>query len=1305
MKKIVSVLFLMQLLPLLVFSDQLVKDWSKQMYQLQQKYSENSGEIVTSSIKKGRQSFELLKVDVSGFNELYLSVKGVPNYNFCHSIWGEGVLTKVTGEQVKLVDLIPTKETVGWDKLRKNKGVDNKPLNIAGQKMEHGFLAHANSLIVFSLKNEFKSFEVKVGIGNTAGSHGSGQFMVSSESQIKLEKAVARIDADFPTFSNLTQSLGNLWFLDHKKAEGIKNEQFVALPKTLANTIKGSGIEALATAELQKSRFETAIKELRYVNRDALLRALNDLSRRYRSVYKDAKQLKKQFDSVNISKLNAGLANFDLESLRSVENLLRSQREMLLRNPALDFDKILFIKRSRKYLGLAANFKGNAALRQLGNRDEIMLLDYKKSGQVETVFKPKRGELITDIELDYSANKILFSMPSTHGSWQLFERSLVDGTQRQLTKDESYCIHNYDSCYLPNGKIIYTSTAPQIGVPCVNGTVQVASNYLLDPIKGITRQLCFDQDHNWDPTVMNDGKVLYQRWEYADMVHSNNRLLFTMNPDGTNQRSIYGSNSYWPTSFFGSRVIPNSSSKIIGIATGHHGIPRFGELILLDTRKGNKEADGVIQRIPGYGKKVEPVVADKLADKSWPRFIHPYPINDKYFLVTGQLAAGEKIGLYLVDVWDNMLLLKNFSNSVPFEPIPFRKRKRPPVIPDRVNLEKDTSTVYLQNVYLGPGLEGIPVGTVKKLRVFSYYFANHGQGGLFGTLGIDGPWDMRRILGEVSVYEDGSAMFTVPSNTPISIQPLDKDGKALQLFRSWFTAMPGEVLSCVGCHEDNNSTPPVRTSIAAGKAPSQLEPWNKRITGFSYENDVQPVLDQYCIGCHNGTSKTNGKPTFDLKGGTMVSDYKVSHSGNGMWGGRAGQYTTSYANLFPFVRGPGIESPMAVLTPMEFHADATDLIQKGHYNVDVDKDSMRKVIAWIDLNTPFHGDRSSRLDKRNGGKKEKIRAELRKRYGNIDLNYEAEPEVVAQHSFEAPKPVVYPVEGNLELKDWPKLVKVIAGVKEVDLGGGVKITLRRITKGDFVMGSKSGQIDEMPRHVVSLKKDYWISESEITNAQFRRIFPKHNSGEEDRIGYQFGVRCYDCNEENQPAIRLSWIESMAFCKKLSEMSGLKVNLPTESQWEYACRAGSNQSFSYGGLDADFSMFENFSDKKSEEFATYPYSRPNKIVTTKNPTKYEAFNPADKRFNDGALIGVTVKSFKPNAWGLYDMHGNVAEWTRSRYKPYPYTDEINPLSLKGKRVVRGGSWRDRPKNSTSSFRKAYHPYHKVFNVGFRVIIED
>ena len=106
----------------------------------------------------------------------------------------------------------------------------------------------------------------------------------------------------------------------------------------------------------------------------------------------------------------------------------------------------------------------------------------------------------------------------------------------------------------------------------------------------------------------------------------------------------------------------------------------------------------------------------------------------------------------------------------------------------------------------------------------------------------------------------------------------------------------------------------------------------------------------------------------------------------------------------------------------------------------------------------------------------------------------------------------------------------------------------------------------------------------------------------------------------------------------------------------------------------------------------------------NPNPYQDFVPKDPRFNDGQRIVTDVGKYAPNVWGLYDMHGNVAEWTRSDYAPYPYDDHDgrNALSDTADKVVRGGSWRDRPKRATSTFRLPYRPYQPVFNVGFRVV---
>ena len=202
------------------------------------------------------------------------------------------------------------------------------------------------------------------------------------------------------------------------------------------------------------------------------------------------------------------------------------------------------------------------------------------------------------------------------------------------------------------------------------------------------------------------------------------------------------------------------------------------------------------------------------------------------------------------------------SRSLPFscltaallEPIPLIKRPVPPVISDKIDLDSRQATVFLTDIHAGDGLKDVPRGTVKRLRIGTYYFSTSGTGGLLGSIGMDGPWDVKRVLGEVPVEEDGSALFTIPANTPMFVQPLDDEGKALQLMRSWFVAMPGETISCVGCHEDQNSVVMGKQTLASLRRPSPISPRRKKVRGFSFPHEVQPVLDKYCIGCHGGQS-------------------------------------------------------------------------------------------------------------------------------------------------------------------------------------------------------------------------------------------------------------------------------------------------------------------------------------------------------------------------------------------------------------------------------------------------------------------
>ncbi|MBI2950041.1 MAG: SUMF1/EgtB/PvdO family nonheme iron enzyme [Verrucomicrobia bacterium] len=1060
------------------------------------------------------------------------------------------------------------------------------------------------------------------------------------------------------------------------------------------------------------------------------------------------------------------------ENSRPAEDLANQaqdlMREALLANPLLDFDQLLLIRRRADKLGLPANWQSNSSLPRTGYDHEIATLNLHELrthperapvSQLATLYQPEDGKFVGDLKLHFDADRLMFSSIGTHDRWQVFELALAEAEDlaanvRQVTPGDQPDVDNYDACYLPAGRVIFCSTASFTGVPCVDGSDHVATLYLLERDGKTIRQLGFDQDHNWSPTVLNDGRVLYQRWEYADIPHSNSRLLFRMNPDGTGQEEFYGSNSYWPNAMFYARPIPAHPTKVAAIVTGHHGVPRMGELVLFDVAQGRQETGGVVQRIPGFGKRVERIYRDQLVDDSWPKFLHPAPLSEKYFIVSAKPAPDARWGVYLVDIFDNLLLLAERPGQALLEPIPLRRTPRPPIIPDRVDLARQDGLVYLTDIYQGDGLKGVPRGTVKALRVLSYHWAYQGMGGLLGTVGLDGPWDIRRILGTVPVEADGSAFFRAPANTPISVQPLDAEGKAIQLMRSWFTAMPGENLSCVGCHEKQNRAPAgAKAAAFKNRVPSEIKPWHGPPRGFSYAREVQPVIDAHCVRCHDDQTPP------DLRGTENVNDFKLTTPGHA--GRHGGKFSVGYASLHRYVRRPGIESDYHLLAPLEYHADTTELVQllrKGHHGVQLGDEDWGRLVTWIDLNAPYHGSWGEEIG--DPGWQSDRRRELRKLYAGMD-DEDAEAIVAIGSVREAAKPAfpltpalspgerevrspspensgvaasskrstherdrpsVHPPpggegrgEGNGDvrhLQDWifdaaeaARRQTALGGPtrRTVELGNGITLELVLIPAGEFLMGDANASLDERPLTRVHIAEPFWMGGTEISNEQFARFDSAHDSHVESKTAYQFGIHGIPVNEPQQPVVRVSWEHAMAFCRWLSHKTGQHFSLPTEAQWEYACRAGADTPFSFGAADADFSRHANLADAKLTEFASDPYTV---CVPLQNPTKYEDYIPKDTRWNDGGLVSVRVGNYAANAWGLHDLHGNVSEWTRTSHRPYPYRDNDGRNDLAGaeKKIVRGGSWRDQPARATSAYRLAYAPWQGVFNVGFRVVCD-
>jgi formylglycine-generating enzyme required for sulfatase activity len=998
----------------------------------------------------------------------------------------------------------------------------------------------------------------------------------------------------------------------------------------------------------------------------ALKSAVLDLADSFPEEYPDSEMYLDQLDSL----LQRRSRIIDAEEGLEAEDINRSdfialRNKALRANPLLNFNELMLIRRDPRLLGLSANWESNSSLPTHGYQNEIAVLPIQEEqAPLRTLFKPSEDVFVGDVDLHFDGGKILFSMPAPSGQWQVFEYDLSQKELTQLPLIDEPDVDNYDACYLPDGNIIFTSTAPFVGVPCVTGSAHVSNLYHLDRASGRITRKTFEQDHDWCPTVLNNGRLLYLRWEYSDIPHFASRILFHMNPDGSEQMEYYGSNSYWPNSMFYARPVPDSATKFVAIVSGHHDVPRMGELILFDTAQGRTEADGVVQRIPGRGKPVEPVIRDALVVNSWPKFLHPFPLNDRYFIVSCKPREGADWGIYIADIFDNIVPLRIEPGYALLEPIPLRAVDTPPVIPSKIDPENPFGEVFLTDIYQGKGLAGVPRGTIKKLRILSYHFAYHGMGGQVNRIGLDGPWDVKRIVGTVPVMPDGSAYFKVPANTPISIQPLDEEGKAVQLMRSWMTAMPGEVLSCVGCHEPQNSVSLNRRTMALDEGPAEITPWYGPARGFSFDREVQPVLDAYCVDCHD---EQHAAEMAELPIFTRRPHIHPEGEANAYNNGS--KFPPAYLALRRFARPPTIESDLHLLPPGEFHADTSRFVQllsRGHYGVELSDEAWDRLVTWLDLGAPAHGTWHEIVGWDLVTNQRERRSAMLKKY-TIGRNEDPEaiyPNAVIVRPYPAP---TFP-SGELEpLADATSFTSGLSSDADrnsmnLELAEGIDLSLAMVPQDEH--GNQGA---------------FWMSTTEITNQQYALFDPDHDTGLEHGDFLQFSIeeRGYPMNRPSQPVARVSWDEANEFCRWLSARTGRNFTLPSAGQWDQAFRFNPDPM-----ADSELPR-ANLADLSLFRIDTFGWSLPSGAIPP--------WRPHDQDLDDGYRVSADVGSFPANPLGIYDLLGNVAEWTAT---PEPgATDRI---------LVRGGSWYQRRLESLPAVPRAHKPFLGIYDVGFRVI---
>ncbi|MBN1855132.1 MAG: hypothetical protein JW829_20530 [Pirellulales bacterium] len=341
--------------------------------------------------------------------------------------------------------------------------------------------------------------------------------------------------------------------------------------------------------------------------------------------------------------------------------------------------------------------------------------------------------------------------------------------------------------------------------------------------------------------------------------------------------------------------------------------------------------------------------------------------------------------IYWIDIDGRRELLIADPEIACSQPIPLSSRPRPPILPRTVDYREETGIYYMQDIYAGPGLAGIPRGTIKKLRVVTIDFraAGIGSNESYGPAGDslsstpvsigNGCWDPKTILGDAVLHDDGSACFEVPSKTPVYFQALDASGYAVQTMRSWSTLQPGEAVSCVGCHESKNTAPLAGNvpTLAMAHGPQTLAPFHGSPRGFSFAQEIQPILDTHCIRCHSNSTpdpsapvrQDSDKAAFSLLGRT-VPDFQAKRR----WSEAYLALTESTPKLDGgayqgnpngrWIRWISAQSEPNMLPPYHAGASRSPLMQfldAGHEGVALNLEEKEKIAAWIDLLVPFCG--------------------------------------------------------------------------------------------------------------------------------------------------------------------------------------------------------------------------------------------------------------------------------------------------------------------------------------------------------------
>lgn len=692
------------------------------------------------------------------------------------------------------------------------------------------------------------------------------------------------------------------------------------------------------------------------------------------------------------------------------------RRKIALSNPLIDFDKILFIKRHRaiynhmcdQYYGMAAAPGGGLYVLENAFGDKPTVRDVLADSIVENgrlagqrldggpnrppalqfdglgnVSGPEaEGGSFLSPDLSFDGKEIVFAYVEckgdtkhrhhtdpSRGHWaegrcyHIFKAN-VDGTGLKQLTDGTW--NDLDPCFLPNDRIAFISERRGGYLRCG----RVCPTYTLYDMAADGADiacLSFHETNEWHPSVTNDGRILWTRWDYVDRYAAIAHMPWVTTLDGRDPRAVHGNFSprnVRPDMELDCRAIPNSA-KFVATAAPHHG-QAYGSLVLIDQNVPDDDAMGPVKRIT-------PEIRFPESQGGAQVYGTPWPLSEDYFLcvydasmqpksgMQGRAYEPGNYGIYLVDAFGNKELIYRDPEIACLSPIPLKQRNRPPATPNiarggpetdpaaRASLPPDKrareATMAVINVY--DSLMPWPEGTdIKAIRVYQLLPMSVPSGGMrpheTGLRVASAPVSVvpaRCVLGTVPVERDGSAHFIVPANRELFFQAIDENGLAVQSMRSATHVREGEQMVCAGCHEPKyqvRQPPSEIVPLALQRSPSRLTPDVDGANPFSYPRLVQPVLDRHCVDCH----ATHEKKPMSLAAEPIVNNWY-----------------TSYNNLVQDYGfhdyGNGLRT-----TPGRFGAKASklyEILEKGHFDANLSKEEMHRITLWLDSTSMFYG--------------------------------------------------------------------------------------------------------------------------------------------------------------------------------------------------------------------------------------------------------------------------------------------------------------------------------------------------------------